>query len=156
MLGLFSQVLPGYANVQVWFGNRWTNNQVLCQQRQSNWPSQRRCLWSRVWGRWMCGEEGREWRQGIGGWGTGMDFRAFLNKISVSTPPPASTYIYLFVIYFCFLIRSCLSISHETEPKGSTIKGSIHIQPEHKELCPWVSAFPKLSLANEAGIVGDL
>lgn len=52
-----------------------------------------------------------------------MDFSVFLNKISIGTPPPASTFIYLFLIYFSFLIRSRLSISHETEPKGSAIEG---------------------------------
>lgn len=72
---------------------------------------------------------GKGWRQGIGGWGPGLDFGAFLNKISVGTPPPASTFIYLFLIYFSFLIRSRLSISHETEPKGSTITQGLNTHP---------------------------
>lgn len=93
---------------------------------------------------------GRGWRQGIGGWGPGMDFSAFLNKISVGTPPPASTFIYLFLIYFSFLIRSRLSISHETEPKGSAIEGWIHIQAEHKTTVSVSQRLPKIEFGQRS------
>lgn len=157
MLGLSFQVLPGYANVQVWFSNRWTNNQVLCQQIQSNWPSLRCCLWSRVWGVgvWGGGEgvEAGYWRVRDG---DGLPH--FLKQDQCQHPAP-SFHFYLFICYLFLLFNkiSLVNLPWDRKLKGSTIKDWIHIQAEHKELCHrWVSVFPKLSLANEAGSLGDL